>query len=66
MILCTKTSSIHHIDASFFLSVLLLIIKSHHNIVEVLWIHEHEPRVNESTRKFDNVTAELASICFLL
>ena len=46
-------------------SVPLLIIKSHHNIVEVLWIHEHEPMVNESTRKFDNVTADLASICFL-
>ena len=27
----------------FLSSALLLIIKSHHNIVEVLWIHKNEP-----------------------
>ena len=30
-------------------------IKSHHNIVEVLWIYENELQASESTRKFDNV-----------
>ena len=29
--------------------------KFHHNIVKVMWIHEHEPQASESTRKFDNV-----------
>ena len=42
-------------------SVLLLIITSHHDIVKALWI-----QASESTRKFDNVAADLASICFLL
>ena len=47
-------------------SVLLLIITSHHDIVKVLWIYEHKPQASESTRKFDNVAADPASICFLL
>ena len=47
-------------------SVLLLIIAPHHEIVKVLRIHEHEPQASESTRKFDNVAADLASICILL
>ena len=47
-------------------SVLLLIITSYHDIVKVLWIHEHEPQASESTTKFDNVAADPASICFLL
>ena len=39
----------------FLSSVLLLMTKSHHNIVKVLWIHEHEPQASESTRRFDNI-----------
>ena len=30
-------------------------IKSHHNSVKELWIHENEPQASESTRNFDNV-----------
>ena len=30
-------------------------IKSHHNSVKVLWIHENELQASESTRNFDNV-----------
>ena len=41
---------------SFVLLCLLLITKSHHNIVKVLWIYEHELQASEQcTRKFDNV-----------
>ena len=33
-------------------SVLLLMIKLHHNIVKVLWIHKHEPQASEYWRQF--------------
>ena len=32
--------------------VLLLMIKLHHNIVKVLWIHKHEPQASEYWRQF--------------
>ena len=41
-------------------------IGSFHHIDKVLWIHEHEPQASESTRKFDNVTADVASVCSFL
>ena len=66
LVLCTKIGSFHHIDASFFIVCPLIDHKiTFITLSEVLWIHEHEPQASESTRKFDNVAADLASICFL-
>ena len=42
------------IDASFLSSVLLLMIKRHHNIVKVLWIHEPQASKASIWRQFVN------------
>ena len=57
MILYTQTKLVQFITLMLvsLSSVLLLMIKLHHNIVKVLWIHEYEPQGSECTRNFDNV-----------